>query len=130
MINLTKIFLLNMWIYIREASLFKLHRGTEFSGGGAENWRRGLGGGKLASRFRGGKKIFLFQSQFNRYILDLNRHVHSTLILWLYSGYIAFIHDIIVEYVTCQCRAEIYFRSTNFKIDLDVLFHLSLMVFI
>ena len=70
------------------------------------------GRGKLASQFRGGKKNcrrllggqkvfkknFLFQSQFNRYMLDLNRHVHSTLILWLYSGYIVFIHDNIVEY--------------------------------
>ena len=66
-------------------------------------------------------------------MLGLNRHVHSTLILWLYSGYIVFIHDNIVEYVTCQCRAEIYFRSSgrtaNIKIDLDVLFHLSLMMF-
>ena len=99
-----------------------MSRGDGIFAWGAENWRRSLG--------RGAKKFFLFQSQFNRYILGLNRHVHSTLILWLYSGYIAFIHDIIVEYVTCQCRAEIYFRSTNFKIDLDVLFHLSLMVFI
>ena len=31
-------------------------------------------------------------------MLDLNRHVHSTLILWLYSGFIVFIHDNIVEY--------------------------------
>ena len=76
--------------------------GAAFSRGGAENWRRSLGGAKkLSSTFRGAKKFtknFLFQSQFNRYMLDLNRHVHSTLILWLYSGYIVFIHDNIVEY--------------------------------
>ena len=78
------------------------HGGPAFSRGGAENWRRSLGGAKKnCRRLLGGQKKFkkfLFQSQFNRYMLDLNRNVHSTLILWLYSGYIVFIHDNIVEY--------------------------------
>ncbi len=71
----------------------------------------GGGGGKLASRFRGGKKnwrrdlggakkfkkIFLFQSQFNRYILGLNRHVHSTLI----------------KYATKHIQPDLYLQSPS-----------------
>ena len=75
--------------------------GGVFTGGRGKLASRFRGAKKLPSTFRGGKKkikIFLFQSQFKRYMLGFNRHVHSTLILWLYSGYIVFIHDNIVEY--------------------------------
>ena len=67
-----------MWIYIREASLFKLHRGTEFSGGGAENWRRGLGGAK---------KYFYF----NHNSTDIYWTWIDMCIVPLYCGYIVVI---------------------------------------
>ena len=48
-------------IGIREASLFMCQGGAAFSYGGAENWRRGLGGQKkVSSTFRGGKKKYVF----------------------------------------------------------------------
>jgi len=79
-------------------------QGAAFSHWGAENWRCGLGRAKKI------QNLLISIPIQQIYILGLNRHMHSTPILWSYSGYIVFIHDNIVEYVTCQCRAEIYFR--------------------
>ena len=42
----TEFFKYNLWGRIREASLFMCQGGAAFSYGGAENWRRGLGGAK------------------------------------------------------------------------------------
>ena len=100
---------------LREASLFMCQGGQHFCGRARKTGVAVQGGQKkLPSTFRGGKKkfyIFLFQSQYHRYILGFNRHVHSTLIMWLYSGYIVFIHDNIVQYcmsLVNVCRAEVY----------------------
>ena len=41
-------------------------------------------------------------------MLCFNRHVHSTLILWLYSGYIVFIHDNKVDKFIISKRIPVF----------------------